>query len=58
VQHVNAVPPAVNRELQWIRVQVGLDPAPAGSDVDTDEPPFFLPPAWLQRKAPPGEGQG
>jgi len=51
VQHVQAVPPAINRELQWIRVQVGLEPEPAVGEVEIDEPPFYYPPDWLQKKA-------
>jgi hypothetical protein len=49
VEHVQVVPASINRELQWIRVQVGLEPEPLPSG--GPEPgaiPFYDPPAWLQ----------
>lgn len=47
VQHLASMPPAANRELQWIRVQVGLDPPPVAPAIDDDGVPFFWPPEWL-----------
>jgi hypothetical protein len=60
VEHVQPMPSIINRELQWIRVQVGLDPycypepQPAGV-------PFYQEPEWyktlkaLAGEAPPSE---
>lgn len=45
--HLSVVSPTTNRELQWIRVQVGLDPAPDQYKNDPDEIPFYYPPEWL-----------
>jgi hypothetical protein len=50
VQHLQSFPPSINRELQWIRVQVGIDPAPI---VNVEEPytsiPFYPPPKWFPK---------
>lgn len=47
VEHVQAITPTLNRELQWIRAQVGIDePPPVFLDAFGDVP-FYLPPAWL-----------
>lgn len=48
VQHLQAVPPSVNRELQWIRVQVGLDPEPEPYVEPWDAIPFYTMPEWLK----------
>lgn len=49
VQHLQVVTPTVNRELQWIRVQVGLDPEPEPYAPDDDAwVPFFTEPEWLK----------
>lgn len=55
VEHLQAVPPSVNRELQWIRTQVGCE----GFDYpypdlvrDPTDPPFFSPPAWFVEYGP------
>lgn len=51
--HLQAVPAAINRELQWIRYQVGLDEfKPPLEDEDTLTCPatfsgFYSPPSWL-----------
>ena len=52
VQHLQAVPPSVNRELQWLRVQKGFDggehyrpPEPAPPFVGL---PFHIEPRWLR----------
>lgn len=52
VQHLQAVPPRINRELQWIRAQVGLDPAPPDPLDPFEEVPFFDPPEWLAALQP------
>lgn len=70
VQHLQAIPAALNRELQttraraaqsietrryWIHVQVGLEPDPPRI---TDEPftdiPFFPAPPWMKKPATVG----
>lgn len=49
VQHLQVVTPTVNRELQWIRVQVGLDPDPEPYAPDPEMwVPFFTEPEWLR----------
>ena len=49
VQHLQAIPAADNRELQWLRVQVGIDePPPLPAPADGLLVPFFTAPAWLQ----------
>lgn len=51
VQHVQSVPPTVNRELQWIRAQVGLDePPPVCLDAFAHLP-FYETPQWLREIA-------
>ena len=45
--HLTVVTPQINRELQWIRVQVGLDPDPEPYIGDPDGVPFYYPPEWL-----------
>lgn len=47
VQHVRVLPATVNRELQWIRVQVGLDRAPDVYQDDPDDVPYYVEPEWL-----------
>lgn len=66
VDHLQAIPPAINRELQWIRAQVGLNPTPPlfdrapivaflgnAHDAPCDRP--HQPPIWLNspQSAPP-----
>ena len=46
VHHVQVIPATLNRELQWIRVQVGLDPLPPVYVDDPDAVPFHNPPDW------------
>ena len=48
VEHLQLVPASVNRELQWIRAEVGLDdpPEPSGG-AEPGMVPFYSPPAWL-----------
>ena len=49
VQHVQSVPASINRELQWIRVQVGLEEAPPiANGSDPTGVPFHSPPDWLR----------
>lgn len=45
--HLAAIPPSLNRELQWLRVWVGIDPPPPPFVADPHGVPFFTPPAWL-----------
>ncbi len=48
VAHLQAIPPMMNRELQWIRVQVGLDdPPPVSEEEPFTAVPFYLPPKWF-----------
>ncbi len=51
VQHLQAVLPSINRELQWIRVQVGCDEYPYPELEDSDDIPFHVPPPWLTSTA-------
>lgn len=46
VAHLQVVPATINRELQWIRAQVGLDPLPPAYADDPDALPFHAPPDW------------
>ncbi len=48
VQHLQTVPPTVNRELQWIRAQVGLDPPPPQYESSNDDVPFYIEPEWMR----------
>lgn len=48
VEHVQAVLPTVNRELQWIRVQVGLEDAPAQCDEQFNGVPWYDAPEWMR----------
>lgn len=47
VHHLQSITPTLNRELQWIRTQVGLLPPPVTIERNPDEIPFFNPPIWL-----------
>ena len=49
VQHLQSITPTLNRELQWIRTQVGLLPPPPEYEPNPDDVPFFYPPTWLTR---------
>ena len=47
VSHLQAVPPEINRELQWIRVQVGIDDNPRPQfEADPGAVPFYVEPEW------------
>lgn len=50
VQHLQAMTPEWNRELQWIRVQVGIDENPRVQFSEDDEfpVPFFPDPEWYK----------
>lgn len=48
VEHLAVVTPEVNRELQWIRVQVGLEPEPVPYMPDEDAVPYYLEPEWMK----------
>jgi len=53
VEHLQVVPASINRELQWIRAEVGIDPPPP--ECGGPEPgaiPFYDPPAWLAVDTP------
>jgi hypothetical protein len=47
-QHLRPVEASINRELQWIRVQVGCDPYPYPEPEPCDGIPFHWPPPWLE----------
>jgi hypothetical protein len=49
VHHLKAMPPTINRELQWIRVQVGIEenPRPTAED-DPGAVPFYVEPDWYR----------
>lgn len=49
VQHLQVVTAQVNREYQWIRVQVGLLPAPPEYERDPDDVPYYLKPEWVKQ---------
>jgi hypothetical protein len=60
VQHLQAVTATVNRELQWIRVQVGADPYPYGEETALkihSDVPFWHPPSWLKPYKEVARGQ-
>lgn len=48
VEHLAVVTAEVNRELQWIRVQVGLEPEPAPYVPDEDAVPYYIEPEWMR----------
>lgn len=48
VRHLQSVAPSVNRELQWIRVQVGLDPEPDPIERTDAGIPWYEPPEWAR----------
>ena len=50
VAHVKAMPATINRELQWIRVQVGILPYEdyPKPQLDPDAVPFFVEPEWYR----------
>lgn len=60
VEHVASMLPSANRDLQWLRIQVGLD-EPDWEDYvpDPEDMPWFAEPDWLRalrpRKAEPME---
>lgn len=50
VSHVQAVPPTINRELQWIRVQVGIEDNPCEQfEEDAFPVPFYAEPDWYRQ---------
>lgn len=53
VQHLQVVSPTLNRELQWIRVQVGLEEPPEPFVEPERDIPFFEQPIWLPKPATP-----
>jgi hypothetical protein len=49
VAHLQATTPEWNRELQWIRVQVGLDENPRQQfEADASPVPFYSEPEWYR----------
>ena len=48
VRHLQSVTPEVNRELQWVRVQVGLDPEPDPVERTDAGIPFYEAPEWAR----------
>lgn len=53
VEHLQVVPAAINRELQWIRAEVGIDePPPPSGGAEPGMVPFHAPPAWLEVDRP------
>lgn len=49
MNHLQAMPPEINRELQWIRVQVGLEENPRPQfEEDTLAIPFYVEPDWYK----------
>lgn len=48
VQHVQVIPATMNRELQWIRVQVGLDAPREPYEPNPDDIPYYTEPEWLK----------
>ena len=49
VRHLQSVTPEVNRELVWIRREVGLEENPREQwcEPAEDDVPFYRPPAWF-----------
>lgn len=50
VEHLQVTTPSVNRELQWLRVWVGID-EPHSVDRGDTRDPFPLPPEWFDPAA-------
>lgn len=49
VAHLQAMTPEWNRELQWIRVQVGIEDNPRPQFAEDETPvPFYDPPEWYK----------
>jgi hypothetical protein len=48
VAHLQAMSPEWNRELQWIRVQVGIDENPRPQFSEDEHPVPVLPPEWYK----------
>jgi hypothetical protein len=49
MNHLQAVPPEINRELQWIRVQVGIEENPRPQfEEDEFAVPFYVEPDWYK----------
>jgi hypothetical protein len=52
--HIAAVPPMINRNLQWIRVEVGLEPPPERYERESvlsmpaDWTGLYAPPLWIK----------
>lgn len=55
VRHLQPVPGRVNTALYWIRVQVGLEPAPEPAQRDPDGIPWYDPPPWFPTPPAPSE---
>lgn len=59
VHHLQTCTGPVNRELYWIRVEVGLEPEPDEAGPEDDGIPFHLPPPWFaatyNRAYPPSD---
>lgn len=52
MEHLQSIPPEWNRELQWIRVQVGIEDNPRPQfEPDPDAVPFYEPPEWYRALA-------
>lgn len=47
VHHLQVCTGSVNRELYWIRVEVGLEPEPDEPGPEDDGIPWFDPPDWF-----------
>lgn len=50
VQHLQSISAELNRELQWVRVQVGLLPDPQPYVEEPDLIPFFIEPNWIKHE--------
>lgn len=50
VHHVQCITPSMNRELQWVRIQKGIDPYPYGEFIEPpeDDVPYYPEPPWLR----------
>lgn len=53
VRHLQAVTGAVNRELYWIRVEVGLEEDFHDPPAENDGIPYHHPPAWFEARYTP-----
>lgn len=48
--HLQAVESLENTALYWLRVEKGIEPAPAVTELEEGGVPFYIPPAWFEQR--------